>query len=133
MRPALRFLGSCDPPRPRWAWLVGLAAGLLVAAAALAAPAPRPVLIKLREFVFDPKDVTVRAGEVTFDIKNEGIIEHNFIIEDGARKKMAQIAVLDAGKTEELKVTLRPGTYAIVCNLPGHKDAGMTAALRVQP
>ncbi len=105
-----------------------------VAAVALAGPAaPRPILIKAREFVFEPKEVTARAGEVTFDIKNEGSIEHNFVIEDSAHKKVAQIAVIEAGKTEDVKVTLRVGSYALICNLPGHKDAGMTGTLRVQP
>jgi len=112
---------------------LGPALVLLLVAAELAGSAPRPVLIKMREFAFDPKDVVVKAGEVIFAVKNEGAIEHNFIVEDGARKNMAQIAVLDAGKTEELKVTLRGGTYGIVCTLPGHKDAGMIGTLRVQP
>ncbi len=103
-------------------------------AVSLAGPAaPRTILIKAREFVFEPKEVTLRAGEVTFDIKNEGAIEHNFVIEDSTQKRVAQIAVIDAGKTEDLKVTLRAGTYALICNLPGHKDAGMTGTLRVQP
>jgi uncharacterized cupredoxin-like copper-binding protein len=113
------------------------AIGVLAAAAwtpGAAAPAPtRPLLIKAREFVFEPKEVTVRSGEITFEVKNEGAIEHNFVLEDSAQKRVAQIAVIEAGKTEDLKVMLRPGTFAIVCNLPGHKDAGMTGTLRVQP
>lgn len=106
---------------------------LAVGPPGLAAPASRLVEIKAREFAFDPKEISVRAGEVTFAVKNEGSIEHNFVIEDTARKTVAQISGIDAGKTEELKVTLRAGTYGIVCNLPGHKDGGMTASLRVQP
>lgn len=27
----------------------------------------------------------------------------------------------------------RPGTYRIVCSVPGHEDAGMTGTLAVQP
>lgn len=115
--------------------VMGLITGaLVVGTPGLAAPAaPRPILIKAREFAFEPKELTARAGEVTFDVKNEGSLEHNFIIEDAARKTVAQIPVIEAGKTEDLKVSLRPGTYAIVCNLPGHKDAGMTGTVRVQP
>lgn len=97
------------------------------------APSPRPVLMKAREFVFDPKEVTVRAGEVTFEVKNEGSIEHNFLIEDVNRRTLAQIPIIEPGKTEDVKVTIRPGTYPIVCSLPGHKEAGMTGTLRVQP
>ncbi|MGH2405708.1 MAG: cupredoxin domain-containing protein [bacterium] len=114
--------------------VVVLVVVLATVAVALAGPAaPRTILIKAREFVFEPKEVTARTGEVTFDIKNEGAIEHNFVIEDAAQKKVAQIAVIEAGKTEDLKIILRAGTYALICNLPGHKDAGMTGTLRVQP
>jgi uncharacterized cupredoxin-like copper-binding protein len=98
-----------------------------------AAPAPARVLIKARDFLFDPKEVTVRAGDLTFEIKNEGAIEHNFIIEDAARKALAEIAIIDAGKTAEVKVALRAGTYPFVCTLPGHREAGMQGTLRVQP
>jgi uncharacterized cupredoxin-like copper-binding protein len=98
-----------------------------------AAPAPPKVLIKARDFLFDPKEVTVRAGEVTFEIKNEGSIEHNFIIEDGNRRKVAEIAIIEAGKTDDVKATVRPGSYAFVCTLPGHREAGMVGVLRAQP
>jgi uncharacterized cupredoxin-like copper-binding protein len=100
----------------------------------LAAPAAGPkVLLKAREFLFEPKEITVRAGEITFEIKNEGSIEHNFIIEDSGKKKVAEIAVIDAGKTDDVKATLRSGTHAFACTLPGHREAGMHGTLRVQP
>jgi uncharacterized cupredoxin-like copper-binding protein len=106
------------------------------AGAPLGRAAPAPGLraeIHLLEFAFNPKEVTVRAGEVTFVVKNDGSIEHNFVIEDSSKKTVAQIAVVGAGKTEELKVTLRPGAYTTACTLPGHREAGMWGSLRVQP
>lgn len=113
--------------------LLILAAAAAITTSGLAAPAPVRIEIKAREFAFDPKEVSARPVEVTFVVKNEGSIEHNFVIEDANRRTVAQIAVIEAGKTEELKVTLRPGTFTIACNLPGHKDAGMIGTLRVQP
>ncbi len=113
--------------------LLVLSAAVAITTSGLAAPAPARIEIKAREFAFDPKEVSARPVEVTFVVKNEGSIEHNFVIEDATRRTVAQIAVIEVGKTEELKVTLRPGAYAIVCNLPGHKDAGMIGTLRVQP
>lgn len=91
-----------------------------------------PVLVTARDFAFEPKDVTVRAGEVSFAVRNEGVIEHNLAIEDGTRK-IAEIPVIIPGKTEQLRVVLRAGSYAIVCTLPGHREAGMQGTLRVQP
>ncbi len=115
--------------------VVGLAAGVVGPAAVQthAAPAPARVLIKARDFLFDPKEVTVRAGELTFEIKNEGAIEHNFVIEDGNRRPLAEIAIIDTGKSAEVKATLRAGTYPFACTLPGHREAGMHGTLRVQP
>lgn len=75
----------------------------------------------------------MRAGEVTFEIKNEGAIEHNFVIEDGNRRPLAEIAIIDTGKSAEVKATLRAGTYPFACTLPGHREAGMHGTLRVQP
>ena len=116
-----------------FATLFILIGALALTGPGLAAPAPLRIEVKAREFAFDPKDLSARPVEVTFVVKNEGSIEHNFVIEDANRRTVAQIAVIEAGKTEELKVTLRPGTFTIACNLPGHKDAGMTGTLRVQP
>ncbi|MDR7419594.1 MAG: cupredoxin domain-containing protein [Armatimonadota bacterium] len=120
------------------AFAIALAAVVAVVVAVpigpgLAAPAAPKVLIKARDFSFDPKEVTVRAGDVTFEIKNEGSIEHNFIIEDGNRRKIAEIAIIEAGKTDDVKATVRPGNYAFVCTLPGHREAGMVGVLRAQP
>jgi len=39
---------------------------------------------------------------------------------------------LDAGKTETLKVNLMPGTYTVICNVPGHEQLGMKTTLVVQ-
>lgn len=105
---------------------------LVTATTLLGAPTPSTVQIKASEFRFTPKDVTIKPGEVIFSIRNEGEIEHNFVIEDAAGKKVAGIASILPGKTDQLRVTLRSGKYAILCDLPGHKDAGMRGTLTVQ-
>lgn len=100
---------------------------------ALAAPAkPQRIEIKGSEFKYEPKDVTARAGEITFVVTNTGSTDHNIVIQDTAGRDLAQIPVISPGKTEELKVTLRPGNYRLVCTLPGHKEAGMVGTLKVQ-
>jgi len=100
---------------------------------AAAAPAkPQRIEIKGNEFKFEPKDVTARAGEITFVVTNTGSTDHNIVIQDTAGRDLAQIPVISPGKSEELKVTLRPGNYRLVCTLPGHKEAGMVGTLKVQ-
>lgn len=116
--------------------LAAAAASVLLAMAAApgrAAPTPPPLAITAVDFAFHPSEISVRSGEVTFAVKNDGVIEHNFAIEDAARKVIAEIAVIAPGKTETLKVTLRQGTYTMVCTLPGHRDAGMHGKVTVLP
>lgn len=65
----------------------------------------------------------LKAGTVTFNIKNDGTIAHALEIKgQGIDKKTGNI---DPGKTEKLTVTLKPGKYEIWCPIPGHKENGM--------
>ncbi len=111
---------------------VALALACAVSGISMSAGAATSVSIGAREFSFVPKDVTVPAGEVTFVVKNAGVIEHNFVLEDKAKKKAAEIPILEPAQTLEVKATLKPGVYRIYCTLPGHKDAGMVGTLTVQ-
>ncbi len=104
----------------------------MLAASALAAPPPPTIKIVAREFTYEPKEVTARSGEIVFSVENAGAIEHNFLIDDSAKRTVAKIAVISPGETEQVRVTLRTGMYAIYCDLPGHREAGMAAPLRVR-
>lgn len=92
------------------------------------APAPSAITVSLKEWGIEPKAMTVKAGKVTFTVKNAGTLEHNFIIQ-GSDK----IDSIFAAQTKTFEVTLTPGTYVVDCNLSGHKEAGMTATLTVVP
>ncbi len=91
------------------------------------------VEIKAFEFAYDPKDLTVRAGEITFVVENTGAIEHNFVIEAAGGQTVAQIPNIGVRRTAELRVTLQPGAYTQVCTLPGHREAGMVGTITVTP
>lgn len=71
----------------------------------------------------------VKAGRVTFVVKNEGAIEHNFVIE-AAR---LQIDAIQPGQTKQGAADIKAGTYEVLCNIPGHKEAGMKTTLTVTP
>lgn len=125
-------------PRGRRLALV-LAAGLAAASAPWPAPAPltaaapgTTVAVTTREFAFEPAVLTVPAGAITFEVRNEGVIEHNFVVEDAQRTALASIAVIAPGATESVTATLAPGTYTVVCTLPGHREAGMVGTLTVK-
>jgi uncharacterized cupredoxin-like copper-binding protein len=115
-----------------------LAVALIVVGLALstrwgAAAAPRTVKVKAYEFAFEPKEITVPPGAVEFDVTNTGSIEHTFLVDDPAKKLVGKIAVISPGKTEKVTITLRAGVHTIYCDLPGHREAGMLASLKVRP
>lgn len=124
---------------------VGLAILLLVALVTISAcgggggqqgggPTPTPaaggtsISITETEFKFTPASMTAKAGPVTFELKNVGSVEHNFVIEGTEVNREA----IQAGTSETITVTLQPGEYTILCTVPGHKEAGMVAKIRVQ-
>ena len=63
----------------------------------------------------------VRAGEITFKVRNDGKLAHDIAIAGTSDKTK----LISPGGTAELKVTLKPGTYELYCTVPGHKAAGM--------
>jgi len=101
-----------------WTALVGRAAGV-------------PVELSAKEFLFEPKQASAPPGPVRFVVRNVGAIEHNFVLEDLAGKKVAEIAVIEPGTTAQVTASVSPGAYIIACTLPGHRQAGMVATLRV--
>ena len=42
------------------------------------------------------------------------------------------MAELDPAKRGDLKISLKPGKYAVLCNIPGHYTNGMRSILTVK-
>ena len=64
------------------------------------------------------------------DSKNAASIPHNIVI-DGNGVKAAGNEVQNGG-VSTVKVTLKPGTYAYYCSVPGHRAGGMQGTLTVK-
>jgi plastocyanin len=76
---------------------------------------------------------TVRAGSVTFRVKNAGSMTHGFYVRgEGVDKGSRDIEARQEGS---LTVTLKPGTYEVFCPMAdlSHKAAGMSRKLVVVP
>ena len=77
---------------------------------------------------FEHDSFEATAGTVRIHYQNEGRIAHTFVLEgiDGFKLEVA-------GKddTAEGSVTLEPGTYIVYCDVPGHREVGMEAELRI--
>lgn len=82
--------------------------------------------VSLRDFAIDPGDARVAAGAV-LQITNDGAIQHNLAV-DGAASDM-----LAPGSAGTLDLSeLEPGTYTMICQVPGHEAAGMKGTLVIE-
>jgi len=96
---------------------------------------------------------TVKAGQVTFHVTKEDTSDtHEFVIfktdlaagnlpldSSGNVDETAsslthidEIPDMAPGDVKDLTVTLDPGNYVAICNLPGHYQAGMFTSFTVQ-
>ena len=93
------------------------------------ASAPKAVTATETEFKIALPSSTIAAGSYSFDVKNDGKIDHDFVIKgNGVDEKTPTIG---AGESATLDVDLKPGTYDVYCSIPGHKQAGMDVKLTV--
>jgi uncharacterized cupredoxin-like copper-binding protein len=116
-------------------------------AAGGAAPvvAARRVGVTLREYTVAPSATVGRAGRVTFAVRNAGAIPHEFVVlrtrkpaaglikgnEADEAGNVGEIGDLQPGQAKTVTLPLKPGHYALICNLPGHYNAGQHADFRV--
>jgi uncharacterized cupredoxin-like copper-binding protein len=80
---------------------------------------------------WDKQDYTAQAGDVTFVVKNPSQITHQFSVEGNGVNYTSPN--LKPGSTNNYTIKGLPaGAYQIICNYPGHKQAGMVATLTVK-
>jgi uncharacterized cupredoxin-like copper-binding protein len=96
---------------------------------------------------------TIKSGQVTFHVTNSDTSDtHEFVIfktdlapgglplnssngvDETAQSltKIGEIPDMAPGDVKDLTVTLDPGNYVAICNLPGHYQAGMFTGFTVQ-
>jgi uncharacterized cupredoxin-like copper-binding protein len=99
-----------------------------------AAPAEGPVInvAGTDTMRFEPETVTVKAGEaVTISFKNKGVIVHDYISQ-GAERNVKLANVLGGREAQGVFKASKPGTYAVICQQPGHREAGMVGKIVVE-
>ncbi len=95
---------------------------------------------------------TVDAGDVAFEVENASKeMIHEMVIvpapaagkdlpydqafgrfDEDAAGHLGEVSELEPGQSGALRLNLKPGTYLLICNIPGHYMAGMWAALTVK-
>jgi uncharacterized cupredoxin-like copper-binding protein len=110
----------------------GPGAGVAVPAPASATGAQQVTVAVGNSMQFAPRSITVRAGQpVELTLRNGGSIPHDFALAGGASGPVKIEA--QGGQTARGTFTLdSPGTYAVVCSVPGHAAAGMRGTITAQ-
>jgi Cu+-exporting ATPase len=134
---AHRVAGSRGLGRLREAWFLGVVvlaafvlAGGVMAADRLIEAGASHVEVVARDTAYEPADVVVEAGRtVVLSFSNEDPVFHDWEAEG--------LANVDAGarpgQTQTIRFTIdEPGTYRVMCSVPGHEEAGMVGTLTVE-
>lgn len=111
------------------------------------------VTVTLREFKAELSSTAFPAGSITFNVKNAGTVQHEFVImrttlqatalpttsaktevdeNSSWLERMGEADHIDPGATKSFTVTMPAGAYVGLCNVPGHYGAGMRVAITVQ-
>jgi uncharacterized cupredoxin-like copper-binding protein len=95
---------------------------------------------------------TVKPGEVTFEVLNASkdtihemivakvkdikkplpYIANEERVDEDKEGDLGEVSELDPGKSGALRLELKPGTYILYCNVPGHYAAGMWTIFTVK-
>lgn len=102
--------------------------------------------VTVGEMFIHPGQTTIPAGTVHVTVDNQGTMQHEvvFLKTDVAEGKLpvtagevsedssvGEVGEIAAGTSKSGDIKLTRGTYVLVCNLPGHYQAGMHATLKV--
>jgi uncharacterized cupredoxin-like copper-binding protein len=126
-------------------------AALMLAVAACSSPAtpsPTTITVKLTDYKINMSAYTAPAGEVTFNVANDGTMIHEFVVlktdtlakdlpivgttvDEAAFNALGEVPEKNAGDAGTVTLTLTAGHYAIICNIDGHVTLGMVTDLTV--
>lgn len=100
------------------------------------------VTAKLGDYWVRPDVTSVPAGKVTFTAKNVGQVPHELMIERMPIKMdapgqpnedaaLGMIEDMEPGQSGHMTLDLKPGTYMLFCNVPGHYAMGQHTMFKV--
>ncbi len=126
----------------------------LVATACASAPSPTTVQATLKEWTIKLSVSSLPAGKITFQVANQGAVEHELVIlrtdvaptalamnaaepgtaeEDSTEvKDVGEVDAVAPGTSKTAVFDLAPGNYVLICNEASHYQAGMETAFEVK-
>ena len=133
--------------------MLALVAGLVASSCAQAPetlPSDVQLTVDMKEYSITLNTPTLKAGVVKIGIRNVGTMVHDFdlfktdlpldklpvdnasaqVKLDGLVRQMQNIS---PNRVTTIEANLAAGSYVIICNVAGHYQLGMRAALKVAP
>jgi plastocyanin len=87
---------------------------------------PQPVEVSMVDYAFVPDDVRAVPGQ-HLHLVNDGTVPHSMLIVG-----LGKGTELPPGGEADIRLPAdSDGTYALVCDLPGHIEAGMTGSITI--
>lgn len=87
--------------------------------------------VTMSDFAFKPSAISLPAGRTTFFLVNSAMDAHDMVVEDRSGHVIGKSSSIAAGDAATFTVELAAGTYTFYCDIPGHRDAGMTGTLTI--
>jgi uncharacterized cupredoxin-like copper-binding protein len=87
--------------------------------------------VTMSEFKFTPNAIDVKSDATLF-LVNDGSVAHDLAVADTSGAVKARSSLVQPGNSTTFAIgSLPAGSYQVLCDVPGHKDAGMTGKLTV--
>jgi uncharacterized cupredoxin-like copper-binding protein len=114
-----------------------------------AAPSPElGIVTTLTDFAIRPAETEGSAGEVAFDLVNDGPSDHSFflvrtdradddlpvvdhVVDTSQLEVVEEVERIEFAAEQAVALDLEAGNYVMFCNLPGHYESDMHAAFTV--
>lgn len=116
----------------------GVAVALALAGAAVAALTTRAhsaagtrITVTEREYHIALSKTKVKAGKVTFTVRNVGTVAHALAVTGAGLSGVKKLAAIQPGKSRTLTIRTKGGTLAMWCPMPGHEALGMKTSLKI--
>jgi plastocyanin len=130
--------GLMRPFRDRRAGQLAALAVVLATLGAAGCGSPDPVRVhghtidvRLEEFRFVPQVIRAPAGRTTIRVHDAGVLTHNLKLTRRGVEVGATVTI-QHGMTASTTLTLKRGTYRMVCTVANHDDLGMYGSLIVR-
>ncbi len=87
------------------------------------------LVVEALDIRFDQKEYSATAGQLPISYESKGQLVHTLLVYDESNTVVGETLRVAPGQTQVGTFDLPPGTYSLICDVPGHQDAGMTATL----